>query len=128
MRCSTDGGKTFRLVVRLENYLLGGSKFHRRQAGKWELGSFAGANSVKIERKATRDSFFQTTYYPAFAYGENAKQLGLEEGADIIAAFPIVVDFVAEERIIKRDYFLTADFKISTQQDIVELRQSCQTD
>lgn len=127
MRCSYDRGKTYSIVVRLENYLFGGSKFHRRVAGKWELGSFASPNSVKIERKVTRDSFFQTTYYPTYAYGENAKQLGLEEGADIISALPIVIDFVAEERIIKRDYFLTTDFKTSTQQGI-ELRQSCQTD
>ena len=115
MRCSSDDGKTFDIISRLDEYLLNSPKFYNRVGGEWKPGNrkISGKNFVVTE---IRDrSAFQTDYLKwQYFTDKQLETIGLSEGDEALRAITIITDFVAKTRRGTGSRISTKDFKKQT--------------
>jgi hypothetical protein len=128
MRCSSDAGKTFDIIVRLDNFLIGESKFYTRQEGVWLSGNRSTDKgfykTTTTSDAATKKDF---TKKPAFT-ARIAKTLGVDLNENVFNVSTVVYDFVSLTRKGVDGYFTTLDFKARDEGYGLRFRQRCRLD
>lgn len=131
MRCSWDQGKTFSIIVRLDNFLISDPRFYNRQDGAWVSGNRkfdSGFEEGYYQTSTSKDAATQKQYVVMKAFGDTAEALRVEAGTEIFYVSDVTYDFVARTRDIKRSFLTTIDLKKRHEAENITRSQACRLD
>jgi hypothetical protein len=132
MRCSSDDGKTFDIISRLDEYLLNSPKFYNRIDGEWHPGNRKGGKSSVVTEVRDRSAF--QTVFSIWQYFtvKQLETIGLSKGDEALRASTTITDFVAKTRRGTGSYISTVDLRRRTEilpvPDSIFFTQPCRID